>query len=258
MGTPRSRLTVSAAREWRARWDEQQDALIPDRGERFEAILETLGVVAGNRFDVLDIGCGTGSLSERILRRFPRARSVAVDHDPVLLTIGEIGLGERDGRLTWVDADLRQSDWYRRLPRRRFDAVVSTTALHWLTGAELSRTYARVARLLRPGGWFLNGDQIAYPPDSSHFHRASRGVGRRRAALVRLKGVTWNAWWRAVLRDPRLSVEAELHHLRYPHPHSETPTPDLEGHLRRLRKAGFREVHLIWTRWENRVLAAVR
>lgn len=254
----RSRLTVSAARDWRARWDEQQDALIPDRAERFEAILETLAVVAGNRFDVLDLGCGTGSLSERIVRRFPRARSVAVDHDPVLLAIGHKGLGDMNGRLTWVDADLRQPDWYRRLPRRRFHAAVSTTALHWLTPEELSAVYARVARLLPRGGWFLDGDHIAYPSTSPRFLRASRLVRRRRARSVRIRGVGWGSWWRTVLRDPRLAAEAKLHRLRYPRPHSEVESPDLDGHIRRLRTAGFREVHLIWTRWENRVLAAVR
>ncbi len=221
-------------------------------------MLEALAVVAGKRFDVLDLGCGTGSLSERILRRFPRARSVLVDHDPVLLAIGRTGLGEQRGRLTWVDADLRRPDWFMSLPRRRFHVAVSTTALHWLTAPELARLYARVAHLLPHGGWFLDGDHIAFPADSSHFRQASRSVARHRAARIRLSDVGWDAWWRAVLRDPRLAAEAELHRIRYPHAHSETVSPDLEGHIRLLRRAGFCEVHLIWARWENRVLAAVR
>jgi trans-aconitate methyltransferase len=37
-------------------------------------------------------------------------------------------------------------------PARPFDAVVSTTALHWLSAAELGELYRVLATLLRPGG----------------------------------------------------------------------------------------------------------
>lgn len=221
-------------------------------------MLEALRVAAGTRFRVLDLGCGTGSLSERILRRFPRARSVAVDHDPVLLRVGRVGLGSLGGRLTWVDADLRRPDWPGHLPPGRFDAAVSTTALHWFTAPELEGLYARVAGLLRTGGCFLNGDRIAWPPSSPGLSAWGRSVLRARGRSAGVRGARWNQWWRDVLRDPRLSEEARLHRLRYPHAHSRTPTPDLAGHVRLLKKVGFREVELIWTRWENRVLAARR
>ncbi len=252
------RLSPSAAREWRQRWDRQQVHEVRDREARFEAMLEAIEVLVGRRFRVLDLGCGTGSTSERILRRFPAARSVAVDYDPVLLRIGRIGLGTLGGRLTWVDADLRAGDWPRRLPVRRFDVAVSTTALHWFVPAQLRELYPHVARLLRPGGWFLNGDRIAYPAGARHLRdgaRSARRLSRRREARP---GETWDAWWTAVLRDPRLAAEAELHRLRYPRAHGGTPTFDLDGHVLALRHAGFREVELVWTRWDNRVLAAMR
>ena len=252
------RLSVLAARDWRRRWDRQQAAMIPDREERFEAMLEALELPSGSCPRMLDLGCGTGSLSERFLRRYPGARSVAVDYDPVLLEIGRAGMGDFGGRLAWVDADLRRPDWARELPLRRFDVAASTTALHWLTPTELSRLYSDIARLVRPGGWFLNGDFVRYPADTPRLHRFSRSIRRRRERLIPIRGATWNEFWRAVLRDPRLTRESRLHRVRFPHPHARTPTADLNGHIRRLRAAGFREVNLIWTRWENRVLAAIR
>lgn len=252
------RLTALAARDWRRRWDQQQTAMIPDREERFEVMIEALEVVSGPQLRILDLGCGTGSLAERLLRRYPRARAVAVDYDPVLLEIGRTGLGDLGGRLAWVDADLRKPDWTRKLPIRRFDVVASTTALHWMTPRELSRLYSDLAHLLRPGGWFFNGDFVRSPDGSSRFHRFSRAVRRRRERLIPIRGATWNEFWRSVLRDPRLAPEARLHRMRFPHPHARTRTADLNGHIRRLRGAGFREVNLIWTRWENRVIAAMR
>ena len=251
-------LSASAAREWRLRWDRQQNREIRDREARFDAMLEAIEVLVGRRFRVLDLGCGTGSTSERILRRFPVARSVAVDFDPVLLRIGERGLGSLGGRLTWVDADLRQSTWTRRLPVRRFDLAVSTTALHWFTSGQLRRLHGQIARLLRPTGWFLNGDRIAYPSRLPRFRDAAHAASRWGLPRARGTGEGWDAWWKAALSDPRLAAEAVLHRIRYPHAHGGTRTLDLEGSVRSLRRAGFREIGFVWARWDNRVLAAMR
>lgn len=251
-------LPVSRAREWRRRWDRQQERLVPLREARFRAIVSSLGLALGARVRVLDLGCGTGSLSERILARYPRARVVALDFDPVLLAIGRRGLGDAGGRLTWVEADLRRPGWERALPPGRFDAVVSSTAIHWLTARELGAVYRVLFRRLRRGGLFLNGDWIAYDDSSVRFRSIARKAGRQHRVRRRPRGETWRDWWRAALHDPYLAREAKLHRLRFPRAHTEVRTPDLPGHVRLLRRAGFREVEVLWSFWQNRVLAAVR
>lgn len=251
-------LTPQAARQWRRRWDLQQERGVRDREARFDAILEMLALTQGRRFRVLDLGCGTGSLSERVLYRFPQATSVAIDYDPVLLKIARTGLGTFGGRLTYVDADLRRPDWVERLPRLRFDAAVSTTALHWLTERQLRELYRGVAGLLRPGGWLVNGDHLGYPTRARAFDRLARSASGARTPAPKGAGESWEEWWSSVLHDRRFAAEAELHRRRYPHAHSGTPTPDLGGHVRLLRAAGFRAVDVVWSRWDNRVLAALR
>lgn len=251
-------LTRTQARAWRHRWDLQQTRLVPARELRFDWMLSTLGVTLGRRFRALDLGCGTGSLSERILTRFPAARVVAIDHDPVLLTVGSRGLGNFGGRLRWIDADLRRSDWTRGLPPGKFDAAVSSTALHWLSPAEIARLYGALGRQIRRGGLFLNADLLGFDPASRRLREVARSVGRMWWASGRRPGESWSAFWRAILHDPGLTDEAALHRARYPRPHTGTPTPDLLGHVRALRRAGFREVEVIWSQWRNRILAAVR
>lgn len=258
MTTESPALSRPAARSWRRRWDLQQSRWVPEREARFRALVETLGQAMPRTFRALDLGCGTGSLSERILARHPAARVVAVDFDPVLLAMGRIALGARGGRLTWVDADLRRASWIDAIPCGPFDAAVSSTALHWLNDRQIGRLYRQLGRRLRRGGVFLNADHLSFDPAARRLRTLARVDRREGYDTPPARGETWTGWWSAAARDPRLRREMTLRRRRYPHSHHGTATPDLEGHVRALRRAGFREVELVWSRWENRILCAIR
>src|SRR6266849_7428275 len=139
--------------QWWQRFEDQQTFHIPLREQRFELMLQLVGEVTGSApQNILDLACGTGAISARALKRFPAARLVALDVDPLLLAIGQHTLGNADGHLTWVKADLRTSDWSAVLrPYAPFDAVLTSTALHWLTPGDLVTVYRRLAQLLHEG-----------------------------------------------------------------------------------------------------------
>ncbi len=142
--------TQEQARQWLDRWDRQQEGYIPDREERFAVIAEVVRASC-DRPDplVVDLGAGPGSLSVRILDRLPGATVVAVDADPLLLGLAAAAYGDRSG-LRIVDRDLRRPGWEAALRLdRAADAIVSTTALHWLTLEQLTR---RVPQLRGPVG----------------------------------------------------------------------------------------------------------
>src|SRR5262245_40216154 len=97
-------VTIDGA-PWQASWDRQQETYMPDREQRFAAMLDV--VAAANPAGapaVLDLAGGTGSISLRTVRRLPRATTTLVDIDPVLLTIARSSVDERT---TVVPADLR-------------------------------------------------------------------------------------------------------------------------------------------------------
>lgn len=48
---------------WQSSGDRQQEWYIPDREERFRAMLDTVEVLAGSEPKALDLACGTGSIS---------------------------------------------------------------------------------------------------------------------------------------------------------------------------------------------------
>lgn len=244
-------------KEWLRRWDEQQQAHLPDREWRFEAILDILGATVGRSARVLDLGCGPGSLSLRILRRFPKVRCVGVDYDPVVLTIGQGALGNFGGRLTWVDAKIGGPGWTDFLPAGKFDAAVSTTALHWLPTSRLRQVYRDLGRLIRRGGIVLNGDRVPWGPEDGRLRRLARGV---REVQSRRIGVgagwrAWERWWTQAARVPGLAdAFAEHRRRRAQHP-DEGATP-LNTQVRALRRAGFRTVAVVWQNLEDRVLFA--
>jgi SAM-dependent methyltransferase len=246
--------------EWMQRWDRQQSGYLQDREQRFTAMLDVLEALLPERFVALDLACGPGSISQRLLKRFPYARSVAVDFDPILLLLGQEVLGDMQGRLRWVEADLRDPDWYTQLGEEHVDAVLSTTALHWLTAGTLVQVYHRLGKLVRPGGVVLNGDEFEFGPHMPTFKKVDEYVPERvnKEIATRSDCEGWREWWDNLKREPGMEglfAERQRRFIDKAHDHSHTL---VELHEAALRDAGFREVGVIWQHMGNRVVMGVR
>src|SRR3546814_8463882 len=121
--------------------DDQQAAYIADREKRFDAILDVLELqYAHTPFTVVDLACGPGSLSARILEKFKHASVVGIDYDPMLLEVARQSSTRFGDRLQLVDAALLSTDWPTSVPAP-VQAIVSTTALHWLQPQQLVEVY---------------------------------------------------------------------------------------------------------------------
>ena len=97
--------------------------------------------LAGVR-DVLDVGCGTGTLLERAARALP-GRFVGLDLSLEMLEAARRKLGPRAGLVAGSAATLP-------FRSRTFDLVVSTSALHHWRQPDAALTEIR--RVLRSGG----------------------------------------------------------------------------------------------------------
>jgi SAM-dependent methyltransferase len=267
--TEQTELDLSAARDWIARWDRQQEMYLPDREDGFTVLIDA--VEAGTRRPdplVLDLGCGPGSLAVRLLARIPAATVIAVDADPVTLSLGRAAYAGVPG-LRFLDIDLRASGWEKELgieSGRELDAVVSTTALHWLTTAELRGLYRVVASLLRPGGLFLDGDHLRLDetenPELTRLEMVLEETEDRRRFPHGHAGHAghvedWRHWWLAVAADPALANAAAERERRTVHHHGPEGAL-LAVHTDALRAAGFAEIGTVWQRGSNRLLAAIR
>jgi SAM-dependent methyltransferase len=241
---------------WLDRWEEQQGAYMPDREERFTAMIDVVAALTGPAPHVVDLGSGPGSLSRRILDRLPEATVTAIDMDPVLLAIGRHALGDMGGRLHWLDADLR-SRWSAQADGA-VHAAVSTTALHWLQPNALAALYRHLGTVLRPGGVFVNGDHMDFPATEPRLAAAGRAIREGREPVASGTIDSWEEWWEAVGKEAGLAAEvAERSRRHHDHPDHEH-SPDLAAHVEALRQAGFAEVDTVWQHVADRVLVAIR
>ncbi|MEU8661177.1 class I SAM-dependent methyltransferase [Actinoplanes philippinensis] len=239
-------------------WDRQQEAFMPDREERFAAMLTAVAAVTGGEPPrLLDLAGGTGTISLRTLARFPGARLTLVDQDPVLLTIARSSLRDR---ATVVDADLGDPGWRAKLPQEPFDAVLTATALHWLPAERVAALYAEVREVLRPGGLFANADHMEDEglPELSRQLR-DHGRARREARYATGAATSWPQWWALVAADEQLAPRAAERERIYPSDqHNQEWVPPVSWHVDALRAAGFREAGIIWRGGTDAAVAGLR
>ena len=94
---------------------------------------------------VLDVGCGTGRLTEMIARRVPEGWVVGVDRSPAMLQTAGEWLRAHAPRSALVLADGAA------LPFRRvFDAVFSGATFHWIH--DHGALFRSIVTALKPGG----------------------------------------------------------------------------------------------------------
>jgi trans-aconitate 2-methyltransferase len=127
MGTPWDAGTYDRSSEPQQAWASEVLA-------RLEGIAEDA--------TVLDVGCGTGRVTEALLALVPRGRVLALDASADMVALARDRLGDRAE--VWcgdaLDLELDQP----------VDAVLSTATLHWVPDHD--RLWGRLAAALRAGG----------------------------------------------------------------------------------------------------------
>ncbi|MFC7919354.1 MULTISPECIES: class I SAM-dependent methyltransferase [Streptomyces] len=241
---------------WQQSWDRQQEWYMPDREERFRVMLDMVEALVGPEPRVLDLACGTGSITDRLLKRFPKATSTGVDLDPALLAIAE-GHFAGDERVTFVTADLKDPAWAASLPYDAYDAVLTATALHWFHSEPLAALYGQLAGLVRDGGVLMNADHMI-DETTPRINAAERALRHARMDREKAAGVLdWTDWWALAAKDPVLAgPTARRFEIYGEHADGDMPSP--RWHADTLRAAGFGEARTVWASPSDTLLLAVK
>ncbi|WP_405973979.1 class I SAM-dependent methyltransferase [Streptomyces sp. NBC_00988] len=252
-------MTTGVGTDWQAwqeSWDRQQEWYMPDREDRFRIMLDMVEALTGPAPRVLDLACGTGSITARLLARLPDATSTGVDLDPALLAIAE-GTFADDDRVTFVTADLKDPEWTARLPYDSYDAVLTATALHWLHNEPLAALYGQVAGVVRDGGVFMNADHMI-DESTPRINAAERAQRHAQMDQAKRNGVLdWAEWWQLAAQDPVLAGPTARRYEIYGE-HADGDMPSAAWHARVLREKGFGEARAVWCSPSDTVLLALK
>lgn len=119
------------------------------REESFKRqLIHQANIQSGQR--VLDLGCGTGTLTILIKQSAPEAEVVGLDGDPKVLEIARSKAAKAGVNLR-LDSGMAYQLPY---PEGSFDRVLSSLVFHHLVRKDKQRTMGEVFRVLQPGGEF--------------------------------------------------------------------------------------------------------
>ena len=135
------------------RYDSGMRALTCGRiGPLHAAVAEAAVRNAGDQ--VLEIGCGTGSVT--VLLRARGAKVTAIDQAPEMLEQARLRLADDDA-IAWLEQTAAEID---RLPTSRFDAVVICLCLSDMSPSERAFVLREAVLRLAPGGRVVAADEV--------------------------------------------------------------------------------------------------
>ena len=187
---------------WDARtYDSARRRLVPD----FDAFYDTAALVVASTAPVspriLDLGAGTGLLSEAVARRATTPRLTLHDASASMLDMARLRLAAHQPHI--CVGPLQDA-----LPPGPFDAVISALSIHHLEDAQKRDLFGKAFSVLAPGGVFVNADQVAGP--SLWHDRVYREMHKALAQSLGSDDAEWSAAEERMRIDVYATVEEQL------------------------------------------------
>jgi tRNA (cmo5U34)-methyltransferase len=187
--------------------------------------------ITSQPLSILDLGCGTGLELDFVFRRVPDARITAVDVSPDMLARLETKLSDSPHRPQV--SIVRGSYLTMAFPERSFDHAISVQTMHHFTPDVKRGLYSRIARALKPGGAYIEGDYVVSPEEE-------------RSRLARYEGILES------LRADGSIREDEAPDGKY---HIDIPL-SIESQVAILGEAGFADVKVVFRQGAAAVFSA--
>lgn len=215
---------------------------IPQRELQLDTICDLIAPAMGR---VVDLCCGDGLLSERILDRYAGSTVDALDRSQMMLQRARRRLSRFSPRVRVNSFDLSDRSW--RTNVNDAVAVVSMLALHHLDSVQRAELFTDLLHMLVPGGMLVVSDIVK--PEGEHgmlvtareyerdVRRRAREIEGDKAPRMIMEGDGWNMF-------------------RYDDP-TDRPAPLLEQ-LHTMESVGFVDVDVNWMHAGHAVFSARR
>ncbi|KRD61547.1 methyltransferase type 11 [Flavobacterium sp. Root935] len=128
-----------------------------------ELITEASKRIVPNAATVLDVGCGAGNYTLKMLSKVPNLSCTLVDLSlPMLDKAFERVSAETNGKVIVKQGDIREID----LEENSFDIILAGAVLHHLRDdQDWETTFTKLFKLLKPGGCLMISDLITQDTD---------------------------------------------------------------------------------------------
>jgi tRNA (cmo5U34)-methyltransferase len=133
-------------------YDKDRSKLIPGCDEFYRWAVRLLPPDASR---IVDLGAGSGLLTVLVRQRLPNAHIYLLDFSQAMLDLARRRLAD-DPNVTYHCGDYAVEP----LPEN-VDAVISSLSIHHLDDEGKRQIFSKVYKSLRPGGVFINAEQVA-------------------------------------------------------------------------------------------------
>lgn len=199
-------------------FDEHVLKVVPHYREMLDALVSNIPFPAGKDIKVLDLGCGTGTISALVKSRFPNARVTCVDVSKNMLDTAAKKLA------AFKDVEYELADFHSYEIKKGYDAVVASLALHHLeTDKDKTEMHKKIFDALNKGGIFANADITVSSDERIQAHYLDK--------------------WEQYILKTLPKDHADKNYERY---QREDRPSVLIDEMDSLRKIGFRHVEIFW------------
>lgn len=193
--------------------------LIPYYTDMIDALVNSIPFDCEVPVKVLDLGCGTGTVTKTLKEQFKNAQVTCLDLAENMIEMAKIKLNE------YTDVEYVIGDFYEYNFSENYDVIVSSLALHHLaTDDDKKGFYKKIYAALVHGGVFLNADAVLAPTEH----------------LQEIYTTKWKEFM-----NLSISIE-EIEEKWIPAAETEDHPAKLIDHIDWLRDTGFKDIDVIW------------
>jgi len=191
--------------------------LIPHYNEMISALVMAIPFEKDKKINVIDLGCGTGTIAQKVKIAFPNSHISCLDIAENMIKMAKTKIGENN--------EFFINDFYQFNFDKKYDVIISSLALHHLENDEDKKMfYRKIYNALTDGGVFYNADVVL--GSNSHLQDL------------------YMAKWKAFMEKNVALYEIENKWI-VKYKAEDRPT-SLINHINWLEETGFKNIDVVW------------
>lgn len=211
-------------------FDKQVLKNIPKYPEMITALINAIPDKKENP-KILDLGCGTGNITLKVLEKFPNSQITCLDLSENMIKIAKNKLEQYES-IEYIIGDFTKTEI-----TEKYDAIISSLALHHIPNdKEKQEMYHAIYEALNESGVFYNADVIQ--GNSQYNEELNNNVAAREML-------------------DNGSTQEEISELNGKRDANDIPTT-IYNHIKMLENVGFKEIDIIWKYYANVVYGGTR